>query len=425
MAKTRSLQQHSDVQHNVPRVDVTIVGAGIVGVSLALALHKYTDLSVALIEPHAIKHDSHPAFDSRSLALGATTFSYLLDLVSDIPHTLTRVNCCSIEHIQVSDRGFAGKCFLSADDFATDHLGVVAPLQLLGRNLLQALEHNIDSNDGRVSLYCPSEISSIVSHEQGHSLSLNTGETLQTKLLVLADGGRSPFKSQLGFCDHHQDYGQDAIIANVVFNQPHEHWAYERFTAQGPVALLPLEFSETDDKSGGYYSLVWTVDRQNSDYNQRLMNDETFFRRELEGMVGHHHGRCIRVGKRDSYPLSLRYSETVHQHRSVVIGNAAQTLHPIAGQGFNLGLRDVMDLVSILNETPSEQLADWRCMSSYADKRDADRKLIMNSTDTLVRCFSNLYWPFVVGRNIGLTAMNMMSPMKQAFARRAMGYRFD
>ncbi|WP_100656554.1 FAD-dependent monooxygenase [Alteromonas flava] len=403
--------------------DVTIVGAGVVGLSLALALARCTSLSVALVEAKVMQAQHHPAFDSRCLALGASTYQYLAELIQGVSEHFGELHGCEIHHIQVSDQGFIGKCFLSATELKQSFLGVVAPLQAMGTSLFQALEKELARADSRLQFRCPCKITQVMTGSTHQHITLSDGKTLNTRLLVVADGGGSGIAQNLGYEENTEHYAQEAIIANLEVTSAHQNWAYERFTESGPLALLPLRLNQAGN-AGGLYSLVWTVSQDSSEYKQHLMHDDEFFIRELTPLLGAHFGRCVRVSARESYPLCLRYTSEVTRHRSLVVGNAAQTLHPIAGQGFNLGLRDVMDLVALLQNTDVEDIGSFSNLNTYAQMRKDDRQLIMHSTDGLVRCFSNTFFPLTVGRNVGLLAMNKFSTLKQRFARRAMGYRF-
>ncbi|MDM7859568.1 FAD-dependent monooxygenase [Alteromonas sp. ASW11-36] len=407
--------------------DIAIVGGGTVGISLALGLLRDTELCIAVIEPNKFqKTTDHPGFDSRCLALGNSSFEYLTGLLSNVStDAKPSFSHCPITHIQVSDRGFVGKCNLSAKELNVAQMGMVVPINELGQVLYADFHAALARYPERLSLVCPATIEAATQQRDAVALTLSTQEQLAVSMLVLADGGRSPLRQQLGFTEHSEDYNQTAIIANVQMQQPHANRAFERFTENGPIALLPLEdFVGSDTQYAGCtYSLVWTVASAESELLQRLLSDDAFFVQQLQHYIGQHHGRCVKVSERASYPLALRYTEQVQQHRCVVVGNAAQTLHPIAGQGFNLGLRDVIDLVALTAKTDKDELGSWQHLHRYATLRKPDRDLLMSATDTLVRSFSNHYWPLVLGRNLGLQTMNSMAMLRNNFARRAMGYR--
>ena len=405
-------------------VDILIVGGGAVGLSLALDVISQTELSVAVTEsqPFTGQQEQHPVFDRRYLALGNASLEYLQGIMKDSP-VLEALQACPIHHIQVSDQGFSGKCNLSAERLNVAQLGAVAPIQGIGAALNHSFQAALVEQQSRLHHFSPDTVEKVNQHREFVDVTLASGESLRTRLLVLAEGGRSELKSVLGYSQSRQDYQQTAIIANVEMQTEHNGWAYERFTEYGPLALLPIVNDNQQQPQSKLYSLVWTCDGHDAQYIERLVADPTFFKQQLSERVGQHHGRCMRVSERACYPLALTYSETLHRHRSVVIGNAAQALHPIAGQGLNLGLRDVIDLVTTLKESSEPSLGDWRCLAHYAKRRAADRNAIMTMTNGLVKGFSNHYWPLILGRNAGLVLMNHIETLQQSFARRAMGYR--
>ena len=254
--------------------------------------------------------------------------------------------------------------------------------------------------------------------------SLDDRQTLTAKLVIFADGGRSETKKSLGFELTTKQYSQIALIANVVCDKAHQNWAFERFTEFGPLALLPLNsstFGQAD--TCGVFSLVWTVDAEDTKNLQRLIDDDNYFLSQLSDYAGVRHGRFVQTSQRTYYPLQLSYANQVAAHRSIAIGNAAQALHPIAGQGFNLGLRDVKALTNLIVQTDMKtqsrsasgesivELGDWAFTHQYQYSRNSDRDLIINSTDALVHCFSNHFGPLVLGVMPGLLLMNKLAPI--------------
>ena len=259
-------------------------------------------------------------------------------------------------------------------------------------------------------------------------------------MLVLADGGRSGLADQVGISKTVNDYHQTAIVFNVHTQLPHENRAYERFTQSGPLAFLPFD-SEIDDikASGNGFSVVWTVDTEAAK-SLMALNQRAFIK-ALQEAFGYRQGKVLRVSELASYPLALTKAQQVASHRTVVVGNAAQALHPIAGQGFNLGLRDLSALVSVLQasaekhgehnsyEEKSDTIASanfdagaFSITQHYANSRKNDRDNTIALTDTLVRTFSNQYFPTVIGRNVSLLALSMMPQAKKAFVKHTTGY---
>ena len=406
------------------QVDVVIVGGGAVGLSLALDLTAQTEMSIAVTEsqPFASEQSGHPVFDSRYLALGNASLEYLQHLMTDAP-IVAALQACPIQHIQVSDQGYIGKCHLSADTMRVAQLGAVAPIQVIGQALNNSFQQALATRPSRVKSFSPDAVKQVEQHRDYVDVTLTSGQALRAKLIVIAEGGRSALKSQLGYTEQQVNYQQTAIIANVQMQQPHHAWAYERFTQHGPLALLPILAAQPNQDSA-VYSLVWTHDSADQQTLERLVTDSEFFKQQLSLIIGQHHGVCERVSERVCYPLTLKYVEQLHRHRSIVIGNAAQALHPIAGQGLNLGLRDVTDAVATLKSCSAETLGDWRSLAEYAQRRDRDRDAIITATNGLVKGFSNHFWPLVLGRNGGLLLMNHVESLKYSFAQRAMGYRY-
>jgi 2-octaprenyl-6-methoxyphenol hydroxylase len=413
--------------------DILIVGGGTVGLSLAIDLLQSTDLTVAIVEAHSMDPDtsSHPSLDSRCLALANSSYEYLTELLGQT----SLLNDCPIEHIQVSDRGFMGKCFLHAEEVQAQQLGAVIPIQAIGNALFVHFQQLQKQSPKRALWFSPNSVERIERDQKSVMASLDDRQTLTAKLVIFADGGRSETKKSLGFELTTKQYSQIAIIANVVCDKAHQNWAFERFTEFGPLALLPLNssaFGQAD--TCGVFSLVWTVDADNTANLQRLINDDNYFLSQLSDCAGVRHGMFIQTSQRTHYPLQLSYVHQVAAHRSIAIGNAAQALHPIAGQGFNLGLRDVKALTNLIVQTQMKtlsrsasgesivELGDWSFSHQYQCCRNPDRDLIINSTDALVHCFSNHFGPLVLGRNVGLLLMNKLAPIKHYFARRAMGY---
>ena len=337
-----------------------------------------------------------------------------------------------IKHIEVSDKGHLGLLNLQSSDYHIDAFGQVVSLSALTR--LAA---------GATSSYqyiAPAKVTNVKQQCNFVEVQLDSGQSLTTKLLVLADGGRSGLADQVGISKTVNDYHQTAIVFNVHTQLPHENRAYERFTQNGPLAFLPFD-SEIDDikASGNGFSVVWTVD---TDAAKSLMAlNQRAFIKALQEAFGYRQGKVLRVSELASYPLALTKAQQVASHRTVVVGNAAQALHPIAGQGFNLGLRDLSTLVSVLQasaekhgehnsyEEKSDTIASanfdagaFSITQHYANSRKNDRDNTIALTDTLVRTFSNQYFPTVIGRNVSLLALSMMPQAKKAFVKHTTGY---
>ncbi|RJG42118.1 2-octaprenyl-6-methoxyphenyl hydroxylase [Motilimonas pumila] len=384
--------------------DVVIAGGGMAGSTLALALHHLAPyLRVALVEAQQAPVGLHPGFDGRSIALayGSVEIFQQLNVWSQMQE-----HASAIKQIHVSDRGHSGIVNLSAKEQQLPALGYVIELMHAGRVFEHALKQTA------VSLYCPASVTDISQQEDVNLVTLSSGEILRAKLLVGADGGQSVCRKILRMSQQQESYGTSAIIANVSTSQPHLGRAFERFTETGPCALLPMQ--------QGRSSLVWALHDEQA---QRLMHcsNETFLQ-QLQSTFGYRLGRFVKTGERACYPLSLTKSDEPVAHRAVLVGNAAHTLHPVAGQGFNLGLRDVYVLASHLAQVGEDKdVGSFSCLANYWQQRQQDHQTTITMTDTLARVFANQYFPLVAARNGALHLMDSISLFKQPLAQQALG----
>ncbi|GAA5191957.1 2-octaprenyl-6-methoxyphenyl hydroxylase [Ferrimonas gelatinilytica] len=392
------------------RFDIAIVGGAMAGATLALALSAQRRPDggrwrIALIESQPPGNGDHPGFDSRAIALAQGSVRRLAQLGL---WPALAAHAAPIESIQVSDRGHFGGLTLDASEYQVDALGQVVELERVGPVLWQRLAQS------SVHCFCPDRVATQDQQSDHVALTLDSGVVIKAALVVGADGTQSAVRRAVGIPMSRQDYDQTAVIANIQTEQ-HGTVAFERFTPEGPLALLPM--------CEGRYSLVWV--QSPAEAERRLQLDEAAFATELQQAFGYRLGHIERVGQRAHYPLALCQAESVRHHRCVLVGNAAQTLHPIAGQGFNLGLRDVDTLAALLSQALQEG-ADpgaFVLLQAYEQAREADRGRTMNGTDALVRLFSNASRMMALGRNSGLLAMNLLPGLKHALAHQAMGWR--
>ncbi|MGM0936850.1 MAG: 2-octaprenyl-6-methoxyphenyl hydroxylase [Pseudomonadota bacterium] len=388
-------------------MNVIIVGGGMAGATLALAISALSQgkLSVSLVEA-SLPEGEHPGFDARAIALAHGTCQRLAKI--DIWEALA--DCVTpITHVHVSDRGHAGFVNINAQDYHIPELGNVIELHDAGTRLFELL-----GKAAGVTLYCPAKVETIQRHSDYVEVTLDSGEILTGALLVAADGSHSA----VGLACHMQwqqtDYGQVAIIANVKTSIDPQGRAFERFTEFGPLALLPM--------SQGRSSLVWCHQQEQAD-TIKMWDDKTFINK-LQQAFGWRLGKITQAGTRFCYPLSLRKALNPISHRTVLVGNAAQTLHPIAGQGFNLGIRDVMQLAELVVKAyqKNQDIGAYALLNTYQQARSIDREKTVTMTDGLVRVFANRCLPLVVGRNLGLMAMEMLPSVRDALARQTLGW---
>ncbi|NDJ56458.1 2-octaprenyl-6-methoxyphenyl hydroxylase [Enterobacteriaceae bacterium 4M9] len=389
-------------------MSVIIVGGGINGATLALALSHLSGgkLPVHLVEATLPSSLHHPGFDARAIALAQGTCQQL----TQIGVWPALADCATaINTVHVSDRGHAGFVTLQAQDYQTSALGQVVELHDVGQRLFGLLRQAPG-----VTLHCPQRVASCERTQDAASVTLENGDVIQGSLLVAADGSQSRLASQCGISWRKEDYGQVAVIANVSTASPHQGRAWERFTADGPLAMLPM--------SGGRCSLVWCHASENRD--DVMSWSDARFCDELQRAFGWRLGRITHAGARSAYPLALTRASRCVTHRLALVGNAAQTLHPIAGQGFNLGMRDVMTLAETLAHSwrQSQDIGTWPVLAAWHARRRPDRAATIGVTDGLVQVFANRWAPLVAGRNVGLMAMEYLTPARDALARRTLGW---
>ncbi|HEY7378457.1 MAG TPA: 2-octaprenyl-6-methoxyphenyl hydroxylase [Steroidobacteraceae bacterium] len=383
--------------------DIAIAGGGMVGASLAVALRPL-GLRVALIESVPIQADAQPSFDDRTTALSNGS-RRILDSMG-LWQRLER-HATAIRRIHVSDQGRFGFARIDAREEGVVALGYVAANRAIGAALWQELQ------SGQTDVLCPARVERIETGDEHVNVLVRTqaGEReLQARLLVAADGANSAVRQHAGIEVTSWDYEQTAIITNVATQRFHDYVAYERFTPTGPLAMLPL--------CDGRCTVVWTLAPQLAETTLKL-GDEAFLA-ALQEKFGFRLGRLTRVGRRHSYPLALTKAEERVGERLVIIGNAAQGLHPIAGQGFNLGLRDVAALAEAIADA-REDPGGAAMLERYDAWRRADRRSVIAFTDGLVRLFRSPLGPVKALRDVGLLLFDVMPPAKSALALLSMG----
>ena len=378
--------------------DVVIVGGGPVGMALALRLKEW-NIATLLLEAQPLL--TNPVTDSRPLALSYGSQLILKRL--NIWDNLASVT--PIQTIHISNHGHAGQTLIRSEDAGVPVLGSVVNYHGLYDALYQMMRQQ------NVTFQLGAKVTSLT-HQPDHVQVdyEQSGEThrVNAKLLVLADGGKLVSQVE-GIHFHTHDYQQWAVVANIQTSIDQRGIAYEHFTLDGPVALLP---------SGTGYALVWTVP---ADQVDRILNwDDATFLSELQVHFGDMAGQFVSCGKRTGFPLALKYASPTIAPRTVLIGNTSQPLHPVAGQGFNLGLRDAWELASELVRSAnfSADLGSSRLLSSFASKRQIDREGGKFFTNTLAKMFTVDLTPLQVACGLGLSILDQLSPVKRFVARR-------
>jgi 2-octaprenyl-6-methoxyphenol hydroxylase len=390
----------------VDAFDVVIVGGGLVGASLALGL-SHTRARVCLIESVPPDSNAQPSFDERTTALGNASRRIFEAL--GVWDAMVR-EAGVIRTIHVSDSGRFGFARLRAQEQGVDAFGYVIPNRVLGAALWQKLAHVPG-----ISIHVPARPEELEIADDGVRLTIvdaNGAKTPVTaRLIVAADGAQSAVRAAAGIGATVEDYGQIAVVTTIESDTPQDGTAYERFTPAGPIAVLPLR--------SGNYGVIWTLEPERA--SEMLAAPDEVFLRELQAQFGWRAGRFLRVGKRASYPLTLSRAETTIARRAVLIGNAAQALHPVAGQGFNLGLRDAAMLAETVARAGDDPGAP-EVLAKFAEWRAQDRTGVIRFTDTLVKVFSSKVPGVGLARDLGLLLFDVTPPAKRALARVGSGF---
>lgn len=404
--------------------DIVIAGGGMVGISLALQLCAVLpqEISILLVESFPFPEPDkdpvaqyHPSFDARSTAL---SFSSRVIYEQLGAWALLQERCCPIERIHVSTLGRFGSTLLSAQEQGWEALGYVAENAWLGNALIKSLYAQ-----KRVTVRSPASIVGAVPAMGSLQLTVvdkgaEGHEILDTDLLLVADGAESSLRQQLGVAVDSKAYEQHALIANIETDQPHTGLAFERFTDEGPLAMLPLlPGPEGENRS----ALVWTL--PTGRVENLLGCTQEDFLGELQKRFGYRLGRLLKAGERSSYPLSLVQAGEQVRQNVVVMGNAAHALHPVAGQGFNLSLRDIVQLGNTLAEGHAQgnALGDLAVLERYQTRQAADQENTIGFSDRVPGLFMQADPLLGLGRDLALAGLDIFPPLKEAFIRQTAG----
>lgn len=375
--------------------DIAIIGGGPVGAALALALRD-SGLSVTVLEA---RKSSQASTDPRALALSYGSRLLLTRL--GVWQNLAQIS--AIQTIHISQKNSFGRTLLKAADLKVPDLGYVLPYPMLHTALEQALKAC------PINYQAGAAVTQLHSDANGTAISYQQNATehqLQARLVVVADGGKLLESSHPAKI---HDYGQSALITHVTCSQPRPNTAFERFTAQGPLALLPYQEG---------YELVWTA--ADATVNAMLQWDDRTLLKQLHQHFGDRVGEFLTVGTRSSFPLRLKRAPATALPHTVLIGNAAQTLHPVAGQGFNMGLRDAWELAQAILHSAPASLGSGDMLATYTQARTLDRNAGIGFTDGLVRLFSNDLPLLGTARAASLSLLDCLPGMKKFVAKRMM-----
>lgn len=402
----------SNAQHR--DYDIVIAGGGMVGTCLAIALAPL-ELRVAVVEAVDRQAAAQPSFDDRTTALSRSS-QRLFDAIGlwdDVRAASTPI--CSIH---VSERSRFGFSHIDAEEQRVEALGYVVINRVLGA----VLQRELGRHDN-VDMLCPARIVGVEANGTGLRVNIDgrgVNEPLNGRLLVAADGARSAVRDMLGIGATHTDYGQHAIIGNLRSERRHRNRAFERFTGDGAIAMLPIGHAGED--GGNRSAFVWITAFGRTD--ELMGADDEHFLGALQAEFGHRLGAFSRVGKRACYPLALSKANSLHVARAVVVGNAAHGLHPVAAQGFNLGLRDVAALTECIADGADSANNDPGApaiLERYAGWRRADQQKLVRFTDGLIHLFGDRRESVRALRNAGMLGFDLLPGVRRLFARHTMG----
>lgn len=407
--------------------DLIIIGGGLAGASLACALqnigyNKLGDnraLRIAVIEAHELNTDSQPSYDDRTVALsyGSRCIFESMGLWSSLAPYAEAINT-----IHISDRGHFGVTRLTREQEGVEALGYVLENRVIGQQLYadlakkQTAGGSAENRFSTVQLFCPATLVKLQQDEKQVAVEIRGGEkqqTLTARLLVAADGNNSEVMRLLAIGSSRQSYDQVALIANITPGRKHNNVAYERFTDTGPLAFLPMPQNRC--------SVVWSLSPEQADYLYAL--DDSDFLAQLQQRFGYRLGQFKKTGRRHLYPLFLQSASRMVHGRVAIIGNAAHSVHPVAGQGFNLALRDIAMLSELIVKTyrTSGDIGQTEMLQEYAGSREQDIKRVYRFTDTLVKAFSNSIPPLAHMRSLSLFLLDNLPNIKHRLARQSMG----
>ena len=427
--------------------DLIIIGGGLAGASFACALkntklnntESHRPLKVAVVEAYALDTDAQPSYDDRTVALSYGSSCIFRNMGSSLNESddqglwgLLARYAQAIDTIHISDRGHFGVTRLTKEQEGVEALGYVLENRAIGQQLYAELEHVTGDDGACITLFCPAKLTGL--HQDEHQVSIDisvegeggqanrqTGRQICGKMLVAADGNNSQVMKLLNIGSNRHSYDQVALITNVTPGKKHNNVAYERFTDSGPLAFLPM----TQNRC----SVVWTLSPEQADYLYAL--DEADFVANLQQRFGFRLGQIKKAGSRHIYPLFLQSSSQMVYGRVALIGNAAHSVHPVAGQGFNLALRDIALLAELLVDHYREAgdtdagLTELETvqilLQQYAELREQDIKRVYRFTDTLVKTFSNAFAPLAHLRSASLLLVDIIPDIKHRLATQSMG----
>jgi ubiquinone biosynthesis UbiH/UbiF/VisC/COQ6 family hydroxylase len=387
-------------------LDVAIVGAGMVGAALALSLAR-TGFDVVLVEPRPpAPWRAEDDVDLRVVALAPSSVGLFERL--DVWTSIAAARACPYRHMQVWDALAPGQLRFDAADQGLAALGHIVENRLIQHALWRALEA-----EPRIALRCPAQVTATEDDDDRRALVLDDGSRIAARLVVAADGGDSALRKMAGIDTRDRAYGQRAIVAHVATERAHEDTAWQRFLPGATLAFLPL--------SDGRSSIVWSV--PDAEGTRLLALDDGAFCAELGAAFDFRLGAIQATTARVAFPLRLRLAERYLAPRLTLVGDAAHVVHPLAGQGVNLGLRDVDELAGVLlaARNAKRDFAGAPVLRQFERRRRSDNALSAHAFDAIQRVFASEAMPLAALRGAALSVVDRIGPLKRLFAEHAAG----
>ena len=387
--------------------DVLVIGGGMAGASFACALAE-TSLRIGMVEAVPFSAPDQPSYDERTTALswGTRQLFQSLGIWDELA-----ADAAPIRHLHVSQVASFGATRVSHRDYGVDALGYVLPNRVLGKALYTRLE-----SVKNLSLFAPAKFTDLAQEKDCVAVTIANAEgerTLRTRLLVGADGARSPVRTALNIHAEIHDYEQKAVVTTITPGRAHADTAYERFTPDGPLAILP--------RTGDRCAVVWTLPSDQADAYCELPKAQ--FLEAVQAPFGFRLGRLSDVGERMRYPLLRLVCNKPYAQRAVLVGNAGHNLHPAAAQGFNLAMRDIAVLAQLLADAAAKNadVGNSELIRLWHEARHADQRRVSDFTDRIVRIFSNHVPGLGIARSLGLVGLELLPTIKHDMSRRSMG----
>ena len=384
--------------------DIVIIGAGIVGATLAALLAK-TKCKIAVVEPNvADRFNPESDFELRVSAISRASQRALES--AGAWQSIIDKRAHPYQAMQVWDQGGRGEIRFDARDVGEPDIGCIIENTVIQSSLVEVLE-----DSAKIQFFCPSKLTRLTKNGDSNIVMLDTGEQLKTSLIIGADGPRSPVRELAGLSVTREDYGQKGLVAVVKTEQFHQDTAWQRFLSGGPLAFLPL--------NNGYSSIVWSLPADVAD--RMLSLDDAEFKRQLADAFDHKLGAITELGLRAAFPLVGSHAEHYVAQGVALLGDAAHTIHPLAGQGVNLGIKDAVALAGILSPLPTREWGSFKRLRQYERARKGDNLVTLKAMEGFKLLFGHHSSLVKQARNTGLNVFNAMPMVKQKIMCQAMG----